>query len=109
AFWLFCALSFAFPLIAQSTARGDEWASDIRFASSECDTSVDADCPREYAIDCSSNCGPQCCGPVTCDYGYCFDCPLSDELSRRLAPVMKSMQAQGITYAPGLTQFYQGV
>ena len=31
--------------------------------------------------------------------GYCFDCPVSDELSRRLAPVMKSMQAQGITYA----------
>ncbi len=33
---------------------------------------------------------------------------MSDELAHRLTPMMKSMQAQGITYAPGLTQFYQG-
>jgi len=34
---------------------------------------------------------------------------MSDELSRHMTAAMKSMQAQGITYAPGVTQFYQGV
>ena len=34
---------------------------------------------------------------------------MSDEFSRRMTAMAKSMEAQGIIYAPGLTQFYQGV
>ena len=95
------AISLAIPLLTQPLARGDYWPADIQFASSERDIPI--------GEDCSDDCQPQCCAPASCDYGYCFTCPLSDELSRRLAPAMKSMQQRGITYAPGLTQFYQGV
>ncbi len=95
------SICLTIPLVALPLALGDEWPADIRFASSESDAPIDGDCPCD--------CAPQCSSPTSCDYGYCFSCPLSDELSRRLTPVMKSMQQQGITYAPGLTQFYQGV
>ncbi len=95
------AICLTIPLVAVPRTLGDEWPADVQFASSESNAPIDSDCPCD--------CPPQCCAPTSCDYGYCFSCPLSDELSRRLAPVMKSMQQQGITYAPGLTQFYQGV
>jgi hypothetical protein len=93
------AVVFAIPLFNPYLVRGDQWPADFKFASCECDV--------QEANDRPCYCPPPCCAPP-CDYGYCYDCPLSDELAARLTPVMKSMQAQGITYAPGLTQFYQG-
>lgn len=98
---LFGAVGLIVPLVAAPTARGDSWPADIRFASTETTAAAECECPHESPS--------QYCAPASCDYGYCFSCPLSDELSRRLAPLMKCMQQQGIIYAPGLTQFYQGV
>jgi porin len=46
--------------------------------------------------------------PCDCNSGECY-CQSSPGLKERLEACMKSMASQGITYAPGATQFYQGV
>jgi porin len=84
-----------------TTTLGDGWQNDVQFAL--CESGVaESGC-------CSGDCATDCCTPPACDGGYCFNCPMSDELMRRMTVMAKSMEAQGITYAPGLTQFYQGV
>ncbi len=57
----------------------------------------------EYFPTCDS------CAPNPCNDGYYISCPLSDELMRRIEAQAKAMQAQGVTYGAGVTQFYQGV
>ncbi len=99
-----CGFCFALALIVAAVpAWGTELPSDLRFSSYDClaadDASVSDCCPCESCMTSSAPCCHGCCG---CD-------SLSDELTRRLTGMAKRMQTQGITYAPGVTQFYQGV
>jgi porin len=97
---VFCFCLYTLNL-AGLAAFADEWQADIQFASCECGA-AESGC-------CASECTDGCCTPAACDCGYCFSCPMSDELMRRMTVMAKSMEAQGIVYAPGVTQFYQGV
>ncbi len=99
--WFFGALWVLSLLPTTPAVLGDGWQNDIQFASCEC-SALDSNCCSCY--------GPnECSMPAPSNEGYCFSCPLSDEFSCRMSAMAKSMQAQGITYAPGVTQFYQGV
>ena len=102
-------LLVASQFLAAAPAFGRELAPDIQFASCECvaigathaaETCLRQPCCEPYAI-CESyaNCTCDCC------QGY----GLSDELTQRMKAAAKHMQDHGVTYAPGITQFYQGV
>lgn len=96
----YCVLAL---VVAVSPARGDELAPDIRFASCDCQVADNGGVP-DCCLDqpCSTS-SAQCCHD-------CCQCgSLSDEFARRMTATAKSMEAQGIIYAPGVTQFYQGV
>ena len=102
-----CGILCAAALIlVASPARADELPPDIQFAScslASCEgdvangVSLAACCPAEPVADASVDYCP-CQGSCQCG-------SLSDELSQRMAAMAKRMQAQGITYAPGVTQF----
>jgi porin len=99
------ALCVATLIFGTSPTLGDAWQDDIQFASCECGL-ADECCA---AGDCGDDvCG---CGAATCgDCGYCWNGPcLTDGLTKRFTSMAESMAAQGITYAPVPTQFYQGV
>lgn len=69
----------------------------------------DAPAPPAASDDLPYSPGCNDCAPAPCNDGYYIDFPLSDELMRRIEAQAKAMQAQGITYGVGATQFYQGV
>src|SRR5262245_47113858 len=100
-------LCFVTLITAGPTSFGDNWPAGVQFASDENAAVEDGGGACDDGCSCGGASG--CCDPASSDCGYCFSCPVSDELSRRMAAITKSMQAQGITYAPGLRQFYQGV
>ncbi len=100
--WFVAALGVGFLTLLTAPIWGDEWQGDLQFISCDChqaDNGCLGDCPCDACSELAADCGD----------GYCFSSPLSDELTRRITAMAKSMQEQGITYTPGVTQFYQGV
>ncbi len=91
-----CAVVFT---LTAATAAGNQWG-DVELASC-CSDSTDS---CSSAIDCGCSCSTAACGD-----GYCFDCPLCDELTCRLTPCMTRLASCGIAYNLQATQFYQGV
>jgi hypothetical protein len=89
-------------LIPLAAARGQEWRNDVQFASSTSKTVDDSDgSPADDSADMSAECDPRPC--CSCDYDSCA------ELKAEFKANAKCLEQQGIIYAPGLTQFYQGV
>lgn len=86
-------------LLPNSPAAADEWPTDIQFVS--CDA-----CSPEPTAAASE--GGYCPSAARAD-GYWVDCPMATELSVRMNAMAKTMESQGFIYAPGLSQFYQGV
>src|SRR5882757_673724 len=96
---LLCVTALLVPFAA---TRGQEWRNDIQYVSTTSKTADDAagssaDDGAAMAADCGSQ---QCC---SCESDLCA------ELQARIAASAKCMAQQGIIYAPGATQFYQGV
>jgi Carbohydrate-selective porin, OprB family len=95
---LLCVTAVLVPLAA---TRGQEWRNDIQYVST---TSNSADNAGNSSADdgaIAADCGPQQC--------YSRDSDPCAELQARIAASAKCMAQQGIIYAPGTTQFYQGV
>ena len=96
---VFCVAALLAPL---SAVRGQEWRNDIQYASSTVAATDDAASPAaDDACDLEADCNscPTCWRP----YDPC------GELQARMEACAKQMAQQGIVYAPGMTQFYQGV
>lgn len=87
-----------FSLAISPSLRGEGWPNDIRYASCECEAAAEgsACCPCDGAYAAPND-------------GYYISCPASDALMAQMTAAAGSMQARGIVYAPGVTQFYQGV
>ena len=94
-----CGVFVAGLVSLQSASLADQWQDDIQFASCECGMADDAGC---------NSCGCESCGCSSCGCNSCGP-SLTEEFTRRLTAMAKSMAAQGIVYAPVPTQFYQGV
>ena len=97
-------LSIAAFLLPAVTSVGQEWPNDVEFESSDVvgENDVYACAPGDDLDWCAPN--------SSADRGYCWSGPcLTDSITARFGAVAKSMAAQGITYVPTATQFYQGV
>lgn len=51
----------------------------------------------------------ECTSSTGCNDGYCISLPMSEELTRRMTALAKTMEASGFVYDAEATQFYQGV
>lgn len=127
----FSWLCVATLLIVPHPAVGQDWQNDIQFASTidsqESDAALIATTStstgwdpieNEFLTATNCECGDcSCTCPECCDVCGCCDCcgccscepSLSDELTRRLKSMAKSMQECGVTYAIEVPQFGQGV
>src|SRR4051812_35512098 len=95
---LFGVAALLTPLTA---VRGQEWRNDIQYASTTSKAADDAVGSPVGDNAAMADCTPQQCCPR--EYDAC------DELQARIQASAKRMADQGIIYAPGATQFYQGV
>ncbi len=107
-------LSVTALLVVPQTAIGQSWERDVEFASTidvvesagrhETDTSL---CRESVEAGCPSAACSHCC---TCSGGCCGSrLSHSDEFSKRLAAMAKSLEARGLVYDVVVPQFYQGV
>jgi porin len=94
---LLCVATLALPL---AVSHAQEWRNDIQYASTTTKTADDA-AGSPVGDDAMGDCGPQ--PYCSCERDAC------DELQARIQASAKCMAQQGIIYAPGVTQFYQGV